>query len=263
MKRYKPILRWPGGKSLLLSKIIPRIPEHTCYVEPFVGGMAVLLAKERSPAEVVNDLNGDLVSLYRCVQYHSSALLDEIEWILSSRRNLFDFIAQPGLTEIQRVGRWFIRNRISFAGGMTSYAVARKGGGAMASREGIVENLKELNKRLDKVSVENLSYERCLELYDGPETFFFIDPPYLHSKAANYAGWTEEQMCGLRGHLDKLKGSWLLTLNDSPFTRSLFKDCKIEGVRTRNRSVNCGNLPKAQFGEIIIEPKTNSSRGES
>ncbi len=261
MKRYKPIVRWPGGKSRLLSKIIPRIPEHVCYVEPFAGGMAVLLAKERSAAEVVNDLNGDLVSLYRCVQYHLPALLDEIEWNLNSRRNLHDFISQPGLTEIQRAGRWFIRNRTSFGGKMTSYAVARKGGGAMASREGVIENLKELNKRLDRVNVENLSYERCLELYDGDETFFFIDPPYLHSNAPNYAGWTEEQACVLRSHLDKLRGSWLLTLNDSPFTRSLFKDCKIEAVQTRNQGVNCANLPKAQFGEIIIEPKANSSRG--
>ena len=87
-----------------------------------------MLAKERSPVEVVNDLNGDLVHLYRNVQYHLPALLQEVEWTLGSRKNLFDFIAQPGLTEIQRAARWLIRNKISFGGGMTSFGVSRSSG---------------------------------------------------------------------------------------------------------------------------------------
>lgn len=255
MKKYKPIVRWPGGKSRLLQKLLPRIPEHLCYVEAFAGGMALLLAKERSQAEIVNDLNGELVSLYRCVQYHLPALIDEIEWTLSSRKNLADFLSQPGLTEIQRAGRWFIRNRISFAGGMTSYAVARSGGSPVSSREAVLENIKRLNQRLDKVSIENLSYERCLELYDGKESFFFLDPPYVDSHARNYAGWKQEQIEELRARLDALKGRWLLTINDSPLTRKLFSDCKVEAVRTQNGSVNRSRLPKADFGELIIEPK--------
>lgn len=93
--RTKPILRWPGGKSRMLPRLLPLLPPHTLYCEPFAGGLAVLLAKGRSPAEVVNDLNGDLVSLYRCAQYHLDALISEVEFTISSRQNLADFKAQP------------------------------------------------------------------------------------------------------------------------------------------------------------------------
>lgn len=62
----KPILRWPGGKSRLLSNILPLIPEHICYAEPFAGGLAVLLAKPRSKVEVTNDANGTFVGLSAC-----------------------------------------------------------------------------------------------------------------------------------------------------------------------------------------------------
>jgi len=254
--RCKPIIRWPGGKTRLLDKILPRISKHVCYCEPFMGGCAVLLAKPRSRIKVVNDLNGDLVALYRNVQYHLPALLSEMEWVLNSRKNLFDFIAQPGLTEIQRAARWIVRNKISFGGGMKSYAVARKGGGGAAvSWERATEEMKVFKQRMDKVSVENLPYDRCIKLYDGPETFFFIDPPYLHAKPKNYAGWNENQMQELREIVDGLKARWLLTVDDSPFNRNLFKHCRLQAVQTRNGCVNRARLPKATFGELVISPK--------
>lgn len=254
--RFKPIIRWPGGKSRLLDKILPRIPRHVCYCEPFMGGLAVLLAKERSRIEVVNDLNGDLVALYRNAQYHLPALLAEMEWTLNSRKNLFDFISQPGLTELQRAARWFVRNKISFGGGMTSFAVGRiGGGGASVSQINAMEQLKKFHERMDKVSVENLPYDRCLKLYDAPTTFFFVDPPYLHARPKNYAGWNEDQMTGLRENLDGLEAGWLLTVDDSPFNRRLFKGCRIEAVQTRNGCVNHAYKPNATFGELIISPR--------
>src|SRR6185295_16479727 len=100
--RFRPLVRWPGGKTRLLSKILPLIPPHVCYCEPFAGGLAVLLAKPRSKIEVVNDLNGDLVALYRCAQYHLDELCRELEFMIGSRRNLVDYVAQPGITDIQR-----------------------------------------------------------------------------------------------------------------------------------------------------------------
>jgi len=212
----------------------------------------VLLAKERSPVEVVNDLNGDLVHLYRNVQYHLPALLQELEWILNSRQNLRDFVAQPGLTEIQRAARWLVRNRISFGGDTKSYGVSRTGGGGSTSRESVAELLREFNARMDRVSVENLSYERCLELYDGKETFFFLDPPYLNSDPHIYKGWTEAEMTALKNILFQLKGQWLLTVDNSAFNRNLFGECTTIAVRTRNGEVNNANLSDATFGELII-----------
>lgn len=77
---------------------MPLIPKHQCYVEPFAGGLAVFLAKPRSQIEVLNDLNGDLVTFYRCVRFHSDTLLTELEFVLNSRQEFKDFADQPGLT---------------------------------------------------------------------------------------------------------------------------------------------------------------------
>jgi DNA adenine methylase len=255
-ERVKPIVRWPGGKSRLLQKIVPLIPKHTCYCEVFGGGIALLLAKERSRIEVINDLNGDLVTLYRQVQHHLPELLREISYVVSSRKNLREYGQQPGLTEIQRAARFLVRNKTSFNGDMISYAVGRKGGGAaMFSRKGHAELLGAAHERLDKVMVEHLSYERCMELYDARETFFFLDPPYLHAKIKNYRGWNEEEMAAFRKRVNRLKGEWIVTVDDSPFNRDLFRDCQVEAVQSHNRCVNTRKYPDKKFGELIITPK--------
>jgi DNA adenine methylase len=255
-KATKPILRWPGGKTRMLPKLLPLIPEHVCYCEPFAGGLAMLLAKPRSKVEIVNDANGDLIALYRTLQFHLPEMLRQLQFVNSSRRNLYDFNAQPGLTEIQRATRFLIKNRTSFAGRMTSFAVAKTAsGGAALSRASLSELLGKAHDRLDKVVVENLPYERCLQLYDSPESFFFIDPPYLHADTGAYDGWTEEQMAALASKVRKLKGNWIVTVDDSAFNRDLFKGNRMEAVTTRNGSVNNRLKSEAKFQELIIQPK--------
>jgi site-specific DNA-adenine methylase len=81
-KTTKPILRWQGGKTRMLKQILPLLKPHACYVEPFFGGGAVLFAKERSSTEVINDLNGNLVALYRNLQFHLPALLGELDCVV-------------------------------------------------------------------------------------------------------------------------------------------------------------------------------------
>lgn len=71
----RPLVAWPGGKRRLAPQILEILPPHTCYVEPFCGAAGVLFSKAPSKAEVLNDINGDLISLYRCVQHH----LDEFD----------------------------------------------------------------------------------------------------------------------------------------------------------------------------------------
>ena len=130
----KPAVTWPGGKSRLLKHILPLIPKHTCYVEPFAGGLAVMLAKPRSAIEVLNDLNGDLVTFYRCVRFHSDSLLTELEFVLNSRQEFTDFITQIGLTDIQRAARWFFRNRNCFRGAnLETFGVSPSSSGTGAS----------------------------------------------------------------------------------------------------------------------------------
>jgi DNA adenine methylase len=240
----------------MLKLILPRIPEHVCYCEPFAGGLAVLLAKPRSNVEIVNDVNGTLVALYRNLQYHLPAMLSEIDWMFSSRQTLHDFIAQPGLTEIQRAARYLLVNRTSFGGNMHSFAVAKtRGGGAAFDRDTTTKLLGAAHERLNKVVVENLPYERCLANYDSKDSFHFMDPPYLNAQTAAYRGWTEKEMRQFRRTVEKLKGKWLVTVDDSPLNRELFSDCNLEPVSTQNRLCNTRTHNHVKFEELIITPK--------
>jgi len=249
----KPILRWPGGKTRHLKSILPLITPHVCYVEPFAGGLAVLLAKERSDCEVVNDINSDLVALYRCAQFHHEALLKETEWQLSSRVNFKDLPANRGLTDLQRAARFLVLNLTSFGGDCSSLGVAKtKGGGAVLNRKRITDRLLGLRDRLDRVMVECIDWERCMRLYDSADTFFFIDPPYVNSKQRAYAGWNEEQMRALAKVLPTLKGQWILTVDGSDFCQRLFSKWESRLVQTRNQTGNQRLVNNATFLELII-----------
>lgn len=245
----KPAVSWPGGKSRLLKYILPLIPRHTCYCEPFSGGLAVLLAKPRSKVEVVNDLNGELITFYRCVRFHPDVLLTELEFVLNSRQEFFDFRDQPGLTDIQRSARWFYRNKLCFGGAnMDSF------GSGNRSRSARMEAIRALSLRLDSVCIEHLDWDHCLRLYDRPDSFFFVDPPYTSCKPDMYQGWTDTDVRILRDRLCQLRGKWLVTLNDTAAIRKIFAGHHITSIE-RARGVNNQGGASAIYREIIIRPK--------
>jgi DNA adenine methylase len=250
--RVRPAVHWPGGKSRLLKHIMPMIPEHTCYVEPFAGGLAVLLAKERSTVEVLNDLNGDLVTFYRCVRFHAEPLVAELEWVLNSRKEFYDYRDQPGLTDIQRAARWYFRNRTCFGGSdLRSFGISAVSAGD--SRAARLEAIRQLSVRLDRTIIENLDWEKCVRLYDRPGTFFFIDPPYTECGDTAYAAWTTADVMKLKAVLDTLQGRWVVTLNDAPAVRQVFAGCRVKAVE---RAVGINNRTGGKgrrYAEVIIQ----------
>lgn len=118
----KPIIPWMGGKRRLAGDIIPLIPEHTCYVEPFAGGAAIFFMKEPSKAEVLNDINGELINLYRVLKHHIEEFLKQFKWALHSRQ-IFEWekLTDPRtLTDIQRAARFYYIQRTCFGARVTN-----------------------------------------------------------------------------------------------------------------------------------------------
>jgi DNA adenine methylase len=215
----------------------------------------VLCAKERSKVEVVNDLKGDLIALYRNLQFHLPALLSEIDWFLASRQNFHDFIAQPGLTELQRAARFLLVNRTSFGADMHSFGVQKtKGGGINFDKTSVANLMGPLHERLNGVIIENASYERCLKNYDSKDSLFFLDPPYQNAPTGPYAGFSEADLQLFRQRVGKLQGKWIVTLNDSEFTRDLFAGCNIIGTENTNGQANKRTAPQTKLKEIIVTP---------
>lgn len=255
--RVRPAVRRPGGKSRLLPLLMPLIPAHKVYVEPFAGGLAVLLAKPRSTVEVLNDMDQSLVTFYRVVRFHAEPLLAELEWVLNSRQEFVDCREQPGLTDIQKAARWYFRNRTCFGGSnLDTFGVSLTS--AADSRGRRMEAVRQLAVRLDRVIIESVDWERCVRIYDRAETFFFMDPPYTECGETSYKAWTTADVMKLRETLRSLKGRWLLTLNDSPDNRRLFGDCEVRSVE---RAKGIARTPggAGRYRELIIRPRAGAA----
>jgi len=256
----KPVFPWPGGKSWAVRYVLPRIRKqrHVCYCEPFGGGLAVLLAKELSKIEVVNDINSELINFYRCVRFHRDALIEELQWALSSREEFAALKKRQGLTDLQRAAGWFRLQSMSFGGDGDSYGVQRQPGGAVnKSRHGLLEKIDALNARLDKVNIENLDWPRCIQLYDSARTLFFVDPPYTGCQLKTYAAWSHQEMTRLRDLLAGVKGHWLLTVNDTAANRAVFGKLggRISALKRCRGISNRDGKPSTAYKELLIEKR--------
>lgn len=252
----KPAFGWQGGKRWLVKELLPLIPPHKMYVELFCGGGALLCAKEKSHAEVINDKNSELVNLYRIVKYHLDELHRELDWCLNSREEFNDFKEQRGLTDIQRAARWFLRMKNGFGGTADWFGRSRQGGGAAhSSKKGRLALLRALNARLDAVVIENLDWKQCIELYDSKNAVFFCDPPYTTGKSGVYGAWTIDDLAHFRETgLDQMKGTWILTIDDTPANRGLFRDCDIKQYSRASGIGRKAGGSTSQYHELIIRP---------
>jgi len=250
-RRARPVIAWPGGKTRMLKHLLPLIPPHTLYCEVFGGGLALLLAKPQSEVEVINDINGDLVSFYRTCKYHLDPLLDELDLVTNSRQDFLDYLAQPGLTEIQRAARWFIRNKLSFGGMGRTFGISRSH--SMGSRVKRLTAIRSLNLRFDRVTIERLPWDKCLDTYDHEEGYIFLDPPYLDSGGAAYDGWSEEELARFCRRVQKLKAKWLFTFQDCEQVRELMKGFELSAITRANGIGNNGKVRSGRkYREVII-----------
>lgn len=226
--KAKPVVPWMGGKRRLATAIINVFPEHQCYVEVFGGGAAVLFEKQPSRVEVLNDINGELVNLYRVLQNHLEEFMRQFRWAVSSRQ-VFEWErakAPETLTDIQRAARFFYLQKLGFGAKVAS----RTFGTATTSRARLnllrlEEELSAAHLRLNGVTVEHLPWQEAIRRYDRPHTLFYLDPPYWGMTGyGTEFGWGEyEAIAALR---ETIQGHAVVSLNDHPDIARLFRGWK-------------------------------------
>ena len=183
-------LPWYGGKQYLVDRLIPLIPPHRIYVEVFGGGAALLLNKPPSPVEVYNDINGDLVNFFRVLRDPEKFELLHRRLLLTphsraEHRYACEHYRDEGLDEVERAALFWTATHQSIngiTGGSWSRTTwqSRRGMALKTSAWlGVIEGLPEVAERLMSVTVECLDFQRVIEAFDHPETFFYLDPPYL------------------------------------------------------------------------------------
>ena len=242
-------ISWIGGKKLLRRQILEQFPDpgtFARYIEVFGGPAWILFAKEKhAKLEVYNDINSNLVNLFRVVKYHPEALQKELNWILMSREQFFDSI-QPmkGLTDIQKAARFWIAIKESFGTSLDSFGLVPK------DIPKAVEFLMEASDRLKRVVIEHLDFEHLIKTYDRESALFYCDPPYYEAEKYYPDRFQPEDHIRLHNALNQIKGKFILSYNDCPEIRELYKGyCMIEVDRT-------DNLPKVQgrrYRELIIK----------
>ena len=228
----RPALRYHGGKWRMAPWIIGFLPPHRCYVEPFGGAASVLLRKPRSYAEVYNDLDRDVVNLFRVLQDPlGSADLHRRLFLTPFARDEFTDAYEPTSDAVERARRLVIRSFMGFGSDGTRTNI-RTGFRACSDRSGTtpagdwlgyVDALPTLIDRMRGVVVENRDALACMAQHDGPATLYYVDPPYrLDTRNISHRnhGYTHEMTDAdhdrLLDELRQMRGMVVLSAYPSP-----------------------------------------------
>ncbi len=255
----RPILRWHGGKWKLAPWIISHFPEHRVYVEPFGGAASVLLRKDRSYAEVYNDLDGDVVTLFQVLRdpLKAARLKELIELTPYARA---EYVASRVECDdpLEQARRLLVRSFMGFAS--NGHNIATKTGfRGNSNRSGTTPAhdwrnyaaaLEAFTKRLQGVVVENRNATEVMLQHDGLETLHYVDPPYLpetRSSKSRPEGMythemTDEDHAHLIGVLQSLSGMVVL----SGYASGLYDESLLHWRRVELATFGDGATPRTE-----------------
>lgn len=213
----KTPISYYGGKQNLLSTILPLIPNHVTYVEPFVGGGAVFWAKPKSEVEIINDYNRELINFYECVQNEFVELEKLVRISLHSRSLHNDATViynNPHMfSRLQRAWAVWVLAAQSFSSmldGSFGYDVIKGTTSQKITGKRDAFTI-DYAIRLQNVQIECTDALRVINSRDTPGTFHYCDPPYFNSDCGHYDGYSIEDFEALLKLLSRVEGKFLLS----------------------------------------------------
>lgn len=256
----KTPLTYYGGKQLMAKYILPLIPPHTLYCEPFAGGAAIFFGKEPSEVEVLNDTNRELINFYRVVQNDFISLEKEIKITLHSRdlhRKASVIYNNPDMfPEYKRAWALWVLSAQGFAGQLDSSWGFDKIKNSTPKKH---QNKKDLFTidlaiRLQQVQIECADALYIIRSRDTEGSFFYVDPPYFNSDMGHYDGYSKDDFSSLLRLLSEIRGKFLLSSYPS--------DILIEHTRLNNwctKSFNSKVSVNARQGNQKIKTEVLTS----
>lgn len=195
----RPLLRWHGGKWRIAPWITEHFPHHRCYVEAFGGAASVLLRKPRSGAEVYNDLDDDVVNLFRVLRNpaHADQLVRLLEMTPFARTE-HDDCRKHADCPVEHARRMVVRSFMGFGSdscrmdrrtGFRS-STNRDGGRSSPARDwaNYPDALRAIIERVQSVVIEHRDAMEVMQIHDQPWTLHYVDPPYLPATRRMRAG---------------------------------------------------------------------------
>lgn len=262
----KTPITYYGGKQQLLKNILPLIPEHRVYVEPFVGGGAVFFGKEPSTVEILNDKDGEIINFYQTIKKQFPALQKEIRAVLHSReiykRAMVTYEHPYMFNNVQRACAFWVLTNMGFAGMVGSW-----GFGNDDSKEAAISKkkelfLKEYADRLEKVQLESTDALKVLKRCDGKDTFAYCDPPYIGSDMGHYASYTEKDYKELLDVLARYKGKFLLSSYPSAILKEYIKKYGWKVIRIEKTVAVTKNTDKVKTEMLVFNYQPFEGAGE-
>jgi len=256
------ILRWVGGKHTLAPFIIEKMHPHNFYIEVFAGGLHVYWQKGLVEGNIVNDVNKDLVNLYRVVKVKSKTdmMIDELHDMFYSR-DLFNYLRDmyrqklhEGLPDYMRAALFLYLNWSSFNGMFTSWAPKPESKLKLYDIRKITGYMfNKLNHGKGTV-IENCHFRDLLTNHDKPGVLFYLDPPYWITATSKGAGYYEfvmnkDEHIELRDMLIRLKhAKFIMSYDDVDEVRELYKDGYFRKMNTPEINQSSANRQTGQMG---------------
>lgn len=237
MRRFT-LFPYFGGKFYLVNKLVSLFPQHKMYVEPFCGSAVILLNKKPSFVEVINDKDDDIINLFNVVKYKMEEFYEQFRYTFTARTTFYRLAdTDPSkLTDVERAFRFFYLQKHAINGipKRRNFKTSRQ------SKQGITYKklkcvLNVIYERIKDVKIENTDYKEIFRCYDAHNNFFYLDPPYQENTSSGrkreYAhNFNIDDFRDLKRCCLDMKGKFLMSINNTPFIRKLFKDFNITTI---------------------------------
>ncbi len=282
----RPLIRYHGGKFRLASWILQWLPPHRIYTEVYGGAASILLRKARSHGEVYNDIDGDIVNLFRVLrQSKDAARLAQLCALTPYAREEFDMAWEHTDEPIERARRTIVRAQMGF--GSAGATKSSTGLRTDTKREYLTAQtdwrryppvLLAIAERLQGVLIENRPALEVLRQHDDPEALHFIDPPYVHeTRCRPRSGGYRFEMENddhkiLLDAIQRLEGMVVLCGYDHPIYREALVDWTMKstsarasggrGTVTRTECLWLNPSCTQRNGWLFAEPAGNTDQSE-
>ncbi|MCF6185531.1 MAG: DNA adenine methylase [Bacteroidales bacterium] len=271
--KMKTPISYYGGKQLMARYIIPNIPEHKTYVEPFCGGAAIFFAKPKSELEILNDTDKELINFYDVLQNDFISLEKEVRISLHSRdlhRKAWTIYNNPEmLDKIKRAWAIWILSSQGFVGMLSSSWGRDKTQNKSVKmiRNKRINFTEQYAIRMQDVTLESRDAIKIIKTTDFIDAFFYCDPPYYNADMGHYDGYTIEDFeLLLKTHkeiIEEVFNCNVYTQYGCSELRDIANECELRKLHVRMDAVYTesvwGNKPVAsgEKGKLVITNLVN------
>ena len=227
-----------GGKKKQLAKLITRIlPKHKTYVEPFASGAAVYFAKDPSDIEVLNDKNREIIFAYRFLKKCTERDIARLRRMKTEYNRAHWFKLRDASIPSEEVARFhrFLYVRLFSFGYNETSTIGEGSDFGGRNLNNLYNRIPRIKERLKNTKLRNQDWRKIIKDFDSPDTIFYCDPPYPEQQANQKTDLTEEEIFSV---LRRIKGKFLLSLNNSKTVRELGKGLHIRRVQVRRTLEN-------------------------